>query len=87
MTASTTVTTLSDHELDALLTRVSDTSEHGLALSPEDTQLLLNALLMLANVQSQLTDKNTTPTKLRKLVGMVQTLNRGDDCPQCLDWH
>ena len=62
--------------LDALITRVSDASEHGLALSPEDTQLLLNALLMLANVQSQLTDKNITLTKLRKLVGMVQSSER-----------
>lgn len=75
MTAST-VTTLSDQQLDALITRVSDASEHGLALSPEDTQLLLNALLMLANVQSQLTDKHITLTKLRKLVGMVQSSER-----------
>ena len=68
-----TFTHLDEQGLDALIQRVSDAKEHGLALSPEDTQLLLDALMTLAQLQERLQDKDVTLHKLRKLLGMVRS--------------
>lgn len=70
---STTFTDLDESALDALIARVSEAKEHGLALSPEDTQLLLDALMTLAHLQERLQDKDMTLHKLRKLLGMVKS--------------
>ena len=67
---------IDSEELDALILRVRDAKEHNLALSPEDCQLLLDALLTLASVQERLSSKNITLQKLRKLVGMVKSSER-----------
>lgn len=64
---------LDEQGLDALIQRVSDAKEHGLALSPEDTQLLLDAVITLAHLQERLQDKDVTLHKLRKLLGMVKS--------------
>jgi hypothetical protein len=66
------VTELSAAELDGLIERVQQAAQHGLALSAEDLQLLLNALLMLAQLQSELAEQDITLHKLRKLAGIVQ---------------
>lgn len=68
-----TFTGLNEQGLDALIQRVSDAKEHSLALSPEDTQLLLDALMTLAHLQERLQDKDVTLHKLRKLLGMVKS--------------
>lgn len=68
-----TFTDLDEQGLDALIQRVSDAKEHGLALSPVDTQLLLDALMTLAHLQERLQDKDVTLHKLRKLLGMVKS--------------
>ena len=70
---STAFTDLDEPALDALILRVSDAKEHGLALSPADTQLLLDALMTLAHLQERLQDKDITLHKLRKLLGMVKS--------------
>ena len=62
---------LSEAELDALIERVKEAAEHGLALSGEDLQLLLNALVMLTQLQSRMADHDITLHKLRKLAGIV----------------
>jgi transposase len=64
-------TELSPAELDALIERVKEAAEHGLALSGEDLGLLLNALLMLAQFQERMSDHDLTLHKLRKLAGIV----------------
>ncbi len=58
-------------ELDALIQRVSDAKKHDLALSPEDCQLLLDALLTLVSMQQRLGNKDITIAKLQKLTGIV----------------
>jgi len=65
------VTELSAAELDGLIERVQQAAQHGLALSAEDLQLLLNALLMLAQLQTELAEQDLTLHKLRKLAGIV----------------
>jgi transposase len=64
---------LSQTELDGLIERVKQATEHGLALSGADLQLLLNALLMLAQLQEQMADHDITLHKLRKLAGIVSS--------------
>lgn len=56
---------------DALIRRVTDAKEHDLALSSDDCQLLLDALLTLASMQERLGNKDITISKLRKLTGIV----------------
>jgi len=68
-----TVTELSGEELDALIERVKEAAEHGLALSGDDLQLLLSALVMLAQLQEKMTDSDVTLQKLRKLAGIVSS--------------
>jgi len=64
---------LSQAELDGLIKRVKEAAAYGLALSAEDLQLLLNALLMLAQLQVQMADQDITLHKLRKLAGIVHS--------------
>jgi transposase len=69
-------TELSQTELDALIERVKEAAEHGLALSGEDLWLLLNALVMLAQLQERMADHDITLHKLRKLAGLVSTAEK-----------
>jgi hypothetical protein len=48
-------TDIDGKELEALIMRVSEAKENNLALSPDDYQLLLDALLTLATTQNRLT--------------------------------
>jgi hypothetical protein len=68
---TTPFTELSQAELDGLIARVKEAAAHNLALSGEDLQLLLNALLMLAQLQERMADHDITLHKLRKLAGIV----------------
>lgn len=60
-------------KLDALIQRVIEAKEHDLALTPEDCQLLIDALMTLASMQEKLASNDITLQKLRKLVGIVQS--------------
>lgn len=64
---------LSQADLDGLIERVKEAADYGLALSAEDLRLLLNALLMLAQLQAEMADQDMTLHKLRKLAGLVQS--------------
>lgn len=59
--------------LDALIARVTEAKEHNLALSPEDCQLLLDALVTLASMQHRLAHHDVTVHKLRKLLGIEKS--------------
>jgi hypothetical protein len=67
-----TTTELNERELDALIERVNQAIEHELALSTDDMRLLLNALVMLTQLQERLAAHDITLHKLRKLAGIVQ---------------
>lgn len=67
-----TVTELTEAELDALIERVTHAIEHELSLSIADLRLLLNALVMLTQLQDRLADHDVTLHKLRKLAGIVK---------------
>lgn len=64
---------LNAEELDALIHRVTEAQKHNLALSSEDLQLLLDALLSLAAMHNNLADNDITIAKLRKLAGLVSS--------------
>ncbi|KGJ89813.1 IS66 family transposase [Thalassotalea sp. ND16A] len=68
-----TYTDIDTDALDALIKRVAQAKEHDLALTPDDCQLLLDALLTLASMQEHLASNKVTIGKLRKLVGMVKS--------------
>lgn len=68
-----TFTDIDNDALDGLIERVTEAKDHELALSPEDCQLLLNALMTLANLQENMASKDVTIHKLKKLVGMVKS--------------
>lgn len=68
-----TMTELSDRDLDALIQRLKEAQAHDLALTAEDTQVVLNALMTLASLQERLQDKDVTLHKLRKLLGIVRS--------------
>ena len=72
-TLSKTFNDIDNDELDALIKRVTEAQKHELALSPEDCQLLLDALLTLATLQEDLASKDVTINKLRKLAGMIKS--------------
>jgi transposase len=72
-TLSKSFNDIDSDELDALIKRVSEAQKHELALSPQDCQLLLDALLTLASMQENLASKDVTINKLRKLAGMIQS--------------
>tara|TARA_R110001592_G_scaffold408_3_gene2292 strand:- start:1713 stop:2957 length:1245 start_codon:yes stop_codon:yes gene_type:complete len=59
--------------LEALIERVSEAKENNLALSPEDYQLLLDALVTLATTQNRLANHDVTVHKLRKLLGIEKS--------------
>jgi transposase len=65
--------------LEALITRVSEAKENNLALSSEDCQLLLDALVTLASMQDRLANHNVTVHKLRKLLGIERSSEKRDD--------
>ena len=64
---------IAEHELDALIGRVEEARDHGLALSAVDLGLLLNALLTLANVAERLEHDDLTIARMRKLLGIVRS--------------
>lgn len=64
---------LRETELDGLINRINDAVKHGLALSVEDMQLLLQALAMLTQLQQRLSEQDVTLHKLRKLAGIVKS--------------
>lgn len=66
-------TDITTEELDALIMRVTQAKEHQLALSAEDCELLLKALMTLTGMQEKLADKSITIHKLRKLAGIVKS--------------
>ena len=70
---------LDSQSLDDLIKRVVDAKEHNLALSPEDYQLLLDALLTLTTTQSRLADHGVTVHKLRKLLGIEKSSEKQSD--------
>jgi len=65
--------------LEALIARVSEAKENNLALSPEDYQLLLDALLTLATTQNRLANHDVTVHKLRKLLGIEKSSEKRAD--------
>lgn len=76
---SQTILELDEQAFDALVTRLSAAKEHGLALSAKDTQLVLDALMTLAQMQQKLNDKDITVKKLRKLLGIVKSSEKLSD--------
>ena len=72
-------TELNDDELDALVNRVNEAIEHELSLSVTDLRLLLQALVMLTQLQDRLADHDITLQKLRKLAGIVQSSEKLKD--------
>ena len=66
-------------ELDTLIKRVEHAEKYNLALSPEDTKLLLNALFMLVDLQQRLSHKDVTLHKLRKLLGLTRASEKLKD--------
>lgn len=76
-------TDIDGKELEALIARVTEAKENNLALSPEDCQLLLDALLTLTSMQSRLADHGVTVHKLRKLLGIEKSSEKQSDvCKQ-----
>ena len=65
--------------LEALVARVTEAKENNLALSPEDCQLLLDALLTLTSMQNRLSDHDVTIHKLRKLLGIEKSSEKQTD--------
>jgi transposase len=61
---------------------VTEAKENNLALSPQDSQLLLYALLTLASMQDSLTHHNVTIHKLRKLLGIENSSEKQTDVIQ-----
>lgn len=65
--------------LDALIARVTEAKENHLALSPQDCQLLLDALVTLASMQDRLANHDVTVHKLRKLLGIEKSSEKRAD--------
>lgn len=57
--------------LDALIARLEEAKNYQLTLDPADIELLITALQTLGHLQTQLSDKDVTAHKLRKLLGIV----------------
>ena len=72
-------TDIDGNALEALVARVTDAKENNLALSPEDCQLLLDALLTLTSMQNRLSDHDVTIHKLRKLLGIEKSSEKQTD--------
>lgn len=65
--------------LEALIARVTQAKDNHLALSPEDCQLLLDALVTLASMQDRLANHDVTVHKLRKLLGIEKSSEKRAD--------
>lgn len=65
--------------LDDLINRLIEAKENNLALSPEDYQLLLDALLTLTQAQTHLAEHGITIRKLRKLLGIEKSSEKQSD--------
>ncbi|UAL42603.1 IS66 family transposase [Shewanella inventionis] len=65
--------------LDDLIKRVIEAKENNLALSADDYQLLLDALLTLTTTQNKLADHGITVHKLRKLLGIEKSSEKQSD--------
>lgn len=65
--------------LEALIARVTEAKENHLALSPQDCQLLLDALVTLASMQDLLASHDVTVHKLRKLLGIEKSSEKRVD--------
>lgn len=74
----TPIRELDEKQLDALMQRMREARDHGLALSSDDYDILMNALLMLANMQERLSNNDLTLLKLKKLLGMVNSSEKLD---------
>lgn len=72
---------LSEQQLDALIARIGEAREHGMALSADDYDLLRSAVLTLATVQERISHKDLTIVKLQKLLGMVNSSEKLDKHP------
>jgi transposase len=59
--------------LDALIDRLEEARDYDLTLSSSDCQLIIDALLTLANLHERLADNDITLKKLRKLLGIVKS--------------
>ena len=68
---------LDEQAFNALVNRVTEASEHGLALSTEDTRLLLDALLTLATLQDRY-----HRTQTEKTAGHCQRLGKAREFDQ-----
>ena len=66
-------TDIDGQALEALIARVTEAKENNLALSPQDCQLLLDALVTLASMQDRLANHDVTVHKLRKLLGIEKS--------------
>ena len=82
---STAFVDLSEKELDALLERIEQAKTHGLALSAGDYELLMGAVMMLANMQERLESNDLSVHKLRKLLGMVRSSEKLRDLMPATD--
>lgn len=65
--------------LEALIARVTEAKENNLALSPDDCQLLLDALTTLMGMQDSLSSHGVTIHKLRKLLGIEKSSEKHRD--------
>lgn len=78
-TCEPAVQELDEAQLDALMLRIREAKEHNLALSAEDYDVLMNAMLMLASMQERLNNNDLTVAKLKKLLGMVKSSEKLKD--------
>jgi transposase len=72
-------TDIDGQALDAMIARVSEAKDNQLALSGEDCQLLLDALVTLASMQDRLASHDVTVHKLRKLLGIEKSSEKQTD--------
>ena len=72
-------TDIDGEALEALIARISEAKDNNLALSPEDYQLLLDALTTLISMQDSLATHGTTIHKLRKLLGIETSSEKRSD--------
>ena len=72
-------TDLNEAELDELIQRVTEAVDHHLSLSIDDMRRLLNALVMLVQLQERMSEHDITVHKLRKLAGLVSASEQFKD--------
>ena len=69
---------LSEKQLDGLMQRIREACDYNLALSSDDYDVLMNAVLMLANMQERLSNNDLTMSKLKKLPGIINSSEKLD---------